>query len=169
MQNFDNPCKPYRIYDRNLKEWFDVSADYYKEYDRERTAFRKRMQDHGRCCCPRDKWWLCDMVCMDCEFCKTSVISLDAPQGADEDTTLMDAIPDGRTLLEDEAVDRDLLARLIARLRELDPDADAILTLWSENDMISDRAIAKALGRPQRTFADQMKRYRTELRKIRGY
>ena len=30
-------------------------------------------------------------------------------------------------------------------------------------------AIAKALGRPQRTFADQMKRYRTELRKIRGF
>ena len=109
------------------------------------------------------------MVCMDCEFRKTDAISLDAPQGDDEDTTLMDAIPDGRTLLEDEAVDRDLLARLIARLRELDPDADAILTLWSENDMISDRAIAKALGRPQRTFADQMKRYRTELRKIRGY
>ena len=45
----------------------------------------------------------------------------------------------------------------------------AILALWQENDKLSDRAIAKALGRPQRTFADQMKRYRTELRKIRGY
>ena len=67
-----------------------------------------------------------------------------------------------KTLLE-------IKARLIERLRELDPDADAILTLWQENDKISDRAIAKALGRPQRTFADQMKRYRTELRKIHGY
>ncbi len=74
------------------------------------------------------------MVCMDCEFCKASVISLDAPQGDDEDTTLMDSIPDGRTLLEDDAVDRDLLARLIKRLRELDPDADAVLALWQEND-----------------------------------
>ena len=71
--------------------------------------------------------------------------------------------------MEDVIADRDLLACLIARLRELDPDADAILTLWQENDKISDRTIAKALGRPQRTFADQMKRYRTELRKIRGY
>ena len=94
---------------------------------------------------------------------------MDAPQGDDEDTTLMDAIPDGHTLLEDDAADLDLLARLIARLRELDPDADTILALWSENDTISDRAIAKSLGRPQRTFADQMKRIRTELRKIRGY
>lgn len=67
-----------------------------------------------------------------------------------------------KTLLE-------IKARLIERLRELDPDADAILALWQENDKFSDRAIAKALGRPQRTFADQMKRYRTELRKIRGY
>ena len=64
---------------------------------------------------------------------------------------------------------RTLTARLIERLRELDPDADAILALWQENDKFSDRAIAKALGRPQRTFADQMKRYRTELRKIRCY
>ena len=30
-------------------------------------------------------------------------------------------------------------------------------------------AIAEALGRPQRTFADQMRRYRTELRRIRGF
>ena len=62
-----------------------------------------------------------------------------------------------------------LTARLIERLRELDPDADAILALWQENDKFSDRAIAKALGRPQRTFTDQMKRYRTELRKIHSY
>lgn len=67
----------------------------------------------------------------------------------------MDAIPDGPNLLEDDAADRDLLARLIARLRGLDPNADAILALWLENDTISDRAIAKALGCPQRTFADQ--------------
>ena len=41
MKTSDN--KPHRIYDRNLKEWFAVPVDYYKEYDRERTAFRKRM------------------------------------------------------------------------------------------------------------------------------
>lgn len=35
-----------------------------------------------------------------------------------------------------------------------------------DNPKISDRKIAEALGRPQRTFADQMKRYYTELHKI---
>ena len=169
MQNFDNPSKPYRIFDRNLKEWFEVPADYYKEYDRERTAFRKRMQDHGRFCCPRDKWWLCDMFCEDCEYRRAGdLLSFDAPEG-DGSVTLLDQQEADGPRMEDVIADRDLLARLIKRLRELDPDADTILAMWQEDSTMSDRAIAKALGRPQRTFADQMKRYRTELRKVRGY
>lgn len=62
--------------------------------------------------------------------------------------------------------DRIILDKLIKRFQELDPDADRIIQLLSENDKISDRKIAEALGRPQRTFADQMKRYRKELHKI---
>lgn len=164
-----NGNKIYRIYDKSLHQWFEVPKEYYETYDRERTAFRKRMQDHGQCCCPRNKWWLCDTICTDCEFCMANTIPLDAPQGDDEDITLKDIIPDGSPLIEDVITERDLLARLIKRLRELDPDADTILALWQEDFTMSDRAMAKALGRPQRTFADQMKRYRTELRKIRGY
>jgi DNA-directed RNA polymerase specialized sigma24 family protein len=71
--------------------------------------------------------------------------------------------------MEDVYADRALLEQLFQRLRELDPDADRIIELWKENDKISDRSIAEALGRKQRTFADQMKRIRTELRKVRGY
>ena len=127
MQTNVNPSKPYRIYDKSLKEWLEVPADYYKEYDRERTAYRKRI------------------------------------------VTMLDQQEAPGPRMEDVIADRDLLARLIKRLRELDPDADAILALWQEDYTISDRAIAKALGRPQRTFADQMKRIRTELRKVRGY
>ena len=169
MKNNDNQRKTYRLYDKPTRTWFEVPEDAYKSYVRECNTHRKKMQDHGLCNCPRKNWWLCDTVCMDCEYRKNSSISLDAPQGDDEDTTLMDILLDDGPLFEDGQADRDLLARLIKRLRELDPDADDILALWQENDSISDRAIAKALGRPQRTFADQMKRYRTELRKISGY
>ncbi|MDY5772463.1 MAG: hypothetical protein SPK32_03365, partial [Bacteroidaceae bacterium] len=126
MQTNDNQRQSNRIYDRNLKEWFEVPADYYKEYDRERTAFRKRMQDHGRCCCPRDKWWLCDMFCEDCEYRRAGdMLSLDAPEG-DGSVTMLDQQEVSGPRMEDVIADRDLLARLIARLRELDPDADAI-------------------------------------------
>ena len=62
---------------------------------------------------------------------------------------------------------RTCLEQLFAKLRELDPDADLIIELLGNG--LSDRKIAEALGRKQRTFADQMKKYRTELRKIRGY
>ena len=62
-----------------------------------------------------------------------------------------------------------LLEQLFARLRELDPEADTIIQLWQDHpEGISDRAIARKLGRPQKTFADQMKKYRTDLRRIAG-
>ena len=91
------------------------------------------------------------------------------PIGEDGEDTLMDMVPSEAPAIESIIADRDLLDRLFARLRELDPDADTIITMWMDDDNVSDRAIAKALGRPQRTFADQMKKYRTELRRIRGY
>ena len=156
-----------QIYDKTLKTWIDVPEDFFREYDRERTACRKRMQDHGRCCCPRNKWWLCDTFCEDCEFRRAGdLLSMDAPEG-DGSVNILDQQEASGPRMEDVVADRDLLARMVKRLRELDPEADAILALWQEDCSMSDRAIAKALGRPQHTFADQMKRYRTELRKLR--
>lgn len=81
--------------------------------------------------------------------------------------SMLDSIPDTAPLAADIIADRILLEQLIQRLHELDPEADLILQML-ENEKL-DRAIAEALGRPQRTFARQMKRYRDELRKVRGY
>ena len=162
-----NTVNQSRIYDKTLKTWIDVPADYYLEYDRERTAFRKRMQDHGRCCCPRSKWWLCDTFCDKCVFRRVGdLISIDATEG-DDDVYMLDHLEAAGPRMEDVVADRDLLARMVKRLRELDPEADAMIALWQEDGTMSDRAVARALGRPQHTFADQMKRYRTELRKLR--
>ena len=107
------------------------------------------------------------MMCDDCEYYAHGMLSLDAPE-ADGNVCLTDIIPDNSPLLEDAQADRDLLDRLITRLRELDPNADALLEQWQKDDKVSDRAIARALNCPQRTFADRMKRIRTEMRKIRG-
>ena len=71
--------------------------------------------------------------------------------------------------MENVIADRLLLDQLFNRLKELDPNADTIIQCWLDDYKISDRAIAEKLGRPQRTFADQMKKIRTELRKICGY
>ena len=34
MENHANQSQSRRIYDKNLKEWFDVPANYYEEYNR---------------------------------------------------------------------------------------------------------------------------------------
>lgn len=166
--NSNHPENTYKLYDKTTRQWFPVGKEQFEAYDRERNAFRKKMQDHGRCCCPRGKWWLCDMACMYCDYRIENALYLDAPE-ADGNVCLKDIIPDNSPLLEDAQADRDLLNRLIDRLHDLDPDADALLEQWQKENRISDRALARALNCPQRTFADRMKRLRTELRKTRGY
>ena len=157
--------KKYRIYDKTTKQWYKIPEDQYGEYDRWRTALRKRMQYRGECFCPRNKWWLCDGNCLDCEFYISPTESLDAPLLSDDgatNATLMDFVSDPRALPEKFAADCDLLEYLCARLKELfAEDTEKLLTIWKDHpDGISDRKVAKAIGYPQRTFANKMKRFR---------
>lgn len=112
--------------------------------------------------CPRCYLWKCDSLCDLCEYHASDTVSLDDPL-PDGNGTLGDYIPDSKPSIEKIYADRDLLKRLIACFRELDPDADRIIQMRLDNPKISDRKIAEALGRKQRTFADQMKRIYTEL------
>lgn len=169
MANNVNQSKHYRIYLKSTKEWVDVPEDFYCEQTRYYDTFRHHMQEHGQCSCPKSKFWLCDGDCLTCEFrCAGDMLSLDYETENDSgDTCLMlDSIPDTAPLAADIVADKLLLEQLVQRLHELDPDAGLILQLLKDEK--SDRAIAEALGRPQRTFAHQMKRYRDELRIIRG-
>lgn len=89
------------------------------------------------------------------------MLSLDVPT-EDGNANMYDTIPDTAPTMEDVISDAILLEQLIARFRKLDPDANCIIEMLSNE--LSDRKIAEQLGRKQRTFADQMKKYRTELR-----
>lgn len=117
--------------------------------------------------CTRKYLWKCDANCDLCEYhAAGDMLSLDVPT-EDGNANMYDTIPNSAPTMEDVLSDAMLLEQLIARFRELDPDADRIIELLG--DELSDRKIAEQLGRKQRTFADQMKKIRTELRKIRGY
>lgn len=159
-----------RIYLKSIKTWVEVSEEIYREHVSYYDAFRKKAQYHGQCACPKNKFWLCDGDCYNCEFHRAGdMLSLDY-ENEDEDgdtCTPLDSVPDPAPLMADVVADKLLLDQLIQRLYELDPDADRILQMLGEEK--SDRSIAEALGRPQRTFARQMQRYRSELRKVRGY
>lgn len=57
-----------RIYSRTLHQWLNVSEEIYLDHTRFYGAFRKRVQSHGQCICPKSKAWLCDGDCLTCEF-----------------------------------------------------------------------------------------------------
>lgn len=172
MSKKENQSKQYRVYLKATREWVEVSEEVYKEHIRFHDAYRKRHQSHGQCVCPKNKFWLCDADCLTCEFRRAGDhISLDyTTENEDGDMcSPLDMLADATLSIEKVICDRAELDQLFARLRELDPEADTIIQLWKDHpEGISDRAIARELGRPQKTFADQMKKYRTDLRRITG-
>ena len=168
MQNNDNQ-KTHFIYVRSTGEKVPVTKEQHDSFYKEADRIRHKEQDHGRCMCPYRFIWRCDGDCLNCEYHATGdITSLDQPL-SDGNGTLCDYMPDRSKSMEEIISDRMLLEQLFARLHELDPDADIIIQCWLDDYKISDRAIAEKLGRPQRTFADQMKKIRTELRKVRGH
>ncbi len=145
----------------------EITEAQYRALYPEIWATQKREQYHHRCMCTKKYIWKCDGNCDLCEYHVVGdMLSLDMPS-EDGNANMYDSIPDTAPTMEDVISDAILLEQLITKFRELDRDADRIIEMLSDEK--SDRAIAERLGRKQRTFADQMKRYRTELRKIRGY
>ena len=168
MANHENLSTPF-IYLRSTGEKISVTKEqrdaFYKEADR----IRHKEQHHHRCMCSKKHLWECDGDCIGCKYhAAGDTLSLDIPT-EDGEVNMYDCIPDSSPSMENVIADRLLLDQLFNRLRELDPDADTIIQCWLDDYKISDRAIAEKLGRKQRTFADQMKKIRTELRKLRGY
>ena len=158
MANKDNQSQRF-IYIRSLKEKVPCTEQQFQEFYREATRIRKKEQYYHRCKCPKQFIWACDGDCENCEHhLGYGLLSLDAPNAEDGSTLLESEELATPNLMEEVISDRILLEQLFHRLRELDPDADKIIEYWKDDCSISDREIAKRLGRKQRTFADQMKK-----------
>jgi DNA-directed RNA polymerase specialized sigma24 family protein len=151
-----------RIYNKTTRTWYEVPEDQYREYDRWRTALRKRMQYRGECFCPRSKWWLCDGNCLDCEFHNSTTVSLDDPL-PDGEGTLADYVPDDAPLIEEVLAEKAELDQLFARLQELMPEAKRIGELREEG--LSDEAIADIIGIKRTTFLSRLKKAKEKLAK----
>jgi DNA-directed RNA polymerase specialized sigma24 family protein len=158
MKNNVNQSK--RIYDKTTKQWYEIPEDQYREYDRWRTALRKRMQYRGECFCPRSKWWLCDGNCLDCEFHNNTTVSLDDPL-PDGEGTLADYVPDDAPLIEEVLSEKAELDQLFERLQELMPEAKRIGELREEG--LSDEAIADTIGIKRTTFLSRLKKAEGKL------
>ena len=162
MKSFDNQSK--RIYDKQTKTWFEVSPEEYKQFDTWRTNLRKREQYHGRCMCPRNKWWLCDGMCDDCEFhAPGDILSLDMPTSNDDcdEVTLLDMLEDPAPSIEEVICDKAELDQLFDRLNELMPEAVKIGQLRQEG--LSDEAITKIIGIKRTTFRSRLEKAKAQL------
>lgn len=174
MANLGNKCKKYYYPLRDAENPYRVSLveiteTQYRALYPEIWATQKREQYHHRCMCPKKYIWKCDASCDLCEYhAAGDMLSLDVPT-EDGNANMYDTIPDTAPTIEDVISDTLLIEQLFIKLHELTPNADSIIKCWKEDYKISDRAIAERLGIKQRTFADQMKKIRTELRKVRGY
>ena len=164
MNTNDNYGKQNHIYDKQTRTWFEVTPEQFEEYDRWRTRIRKREQYHGRCMCPRSKWWLCDGMCQDCEYrASGDTISLDAPVANEDgdEVTLVDTLMDPNSLFVSAMCDREELRQLLARLDELMPEAREIGRLRQKG--WTDEAIANALKVKRTTFLSRLKKAQEKL------
>lgn len=153
-----------RIYDKQTKTWFEVTPEQYAEFDQWRTNKRKREQYHGRCMCPRNKWWLCDGLCDDCEFhAPGDMLSLDKPVSNDDgdEVTLLDTLVDPSPSIESILCDKAELDQLIARLDELMPEARKIGRLRLKG--LTDEAIAEVIGIKRTTFRSRIEKAKKQL------
>lgn len=162
----DKKCKPYRIYLKQTREWVEVSEENYREHTRFYDAFRKRHQSHGQCVCPKNKFWLCDGDCANCEFRRAGdMVSLDyETENEDGDArSLMDLLCDEAPSIEEIICDQIELQQLFERLAEIMPEA---LTIGKMREAgFTDAAIAKAIGIKRTTFRSRLTKAREILAK----
>ena len=167
MANSENECK---IYLKSIKTWVPVTEEVYKDFYKEIDAYRKKEQRHGRCSCPRSKWWLCDMNCSDCEFQRAGDrLSLDEEMDNDNgNTSLADILPDNRADIEEALILAETYDALYAELEKLDPEGKRICQLIMDGK--SERECASVLGLPRSTFKHRLDKLKAHLRsKLEDY
>ncbi len=154
----------HHIYDKQTRTWFDVTPEQFEEYDRWRTRVRIREQYHGRCMCPRSKWWLCDGMCQDCDFrAPGDTLNYDKPVVTDdgEEISLSETLIDPAPLFESILCDKAEMDTLFARLEKLMPEALEIGRLRQKG--WTDEAIARAIGIKRTTFLSRLKKAHKQL------
>ena len=159
-----NNVNPYRIYLKATRQWVEVSEEYYRDHTRYYDAFRKRHQSHGQCVCPKNKFWLCDGDCFNCEFGRAGdMLSLDyTVENEDGDAcSPLDELADPAPSIEEIICDTAELDQLFARLSELMPEAIEIGKLRQEG--LSDQAIADIIGIKRTTFLSRLKKAKEAL------
>lgn len=154
MTNHDNQTTP-QIYYRPLRKWIEVTLEEKQNWERFVNATRKAKQRAGACCIPYKKSYKCDGLCEECEY---RCIPADAPQHLSIDGEMEITQKNGirNSFLADDvmtteiSIDSMILNRLLAELRDTDPESYQVLMVLA--DGFSERACAEKLNMPRNTF-----------------
>lgn len=147
------------LYVKETREWVPVSDEIFNALRRETDACIHKMRSRKCCCCPKSKWWLCNMDCWTCEFrCGDEFISLDAPISSNEaeNITIGDSYEDDAPDFESIICDVDELNHLQARLDQFVPEARQVGELRLAG--LSDEKIAGLLGVKRTTLLSRLKK-----------
>jgi len=160
------------LYIKDLHQWVPVSKTDYDNFYRDINTFRRRQQEHGRCVCPANKRYLCDMDCWTCRFRRAGdELSLEYTVSDDDGNemskldNLADETPNALDILEE----RELLDALMSKLGELDPDGRRICELLMQDK--SEREIAAIMGFTQQSTVNYKKKkaFETLRKHLRDY
>lgn len=161
-RNFDD----YSIYIKPQKRWEPVNKEFYEQYSRMNNTFRRRQQKHHACVCPREKWWLCDSDCVNCEYCKGGdMLSLDAPIGDDNGIDLGDEIS-SCDLSTEELTEKNIQHQMLMEaLTQLEPSKRRVIELLLQDN--SERTIVRILSLPHQSSVSYRKQQAiNDLRKM---
>ena len=150
-----DPNNPYRITPQ------EVSEEVYFALGRPIWRHQKKMQALGKCGLPGLNWlWKCDADCEFCDFKRNGrCASLDRERTDDSGDTYRegDLMPSDEPTPEAIAVDRITLDKLLARLAELYPDALAVGSMMTDQD-ISQRKALEMLEMNRTTYRSQFEK-----------
>jgi DNA-directed RNA polymerase specialized sigma24 family protein len=154
-----------RIYVKSTKTWLDVTDEQYKDHMRECDRIRNKMQSHKACSCPRNKFWMCDGCCDDCDYkVSGAILSMDAPMGEDEggdEFSLHDIVGDPESDFESKQLKDLFYMQIIHRLGELYPEAITIGQLRLEGK--TDTEISEIIGVPRTTFRSRIEKAKKQI------
>ena len=133
----------FKIYIKQTKEWINVSESVYYAYYRPIWRTRVKMQRYGECSCSKKHIFLCDGICIDCEFyLGNNTMSLFEPLG-DDSFPLEETLSDYTQNVEEAIQKNDMIKKLYEEIQNLSDIEQKICLLLLEGK--TETEIAKRL------------------------
>lgn len=134
----------FKIYIKQTKEWIKVSEAVYYAYYRPIWRTRMKMQRYGECSCTKKNIFLCDGICVDCEFyLRNNTMSLSDPL-SDDSFPLEETLSDYKQNVEEVIQKNDTSRKLYEEIQNLSDIEQKICFLLLEGK--TETEIAKLLG-----------------------